>query len=82
MSLSTPTNNSNEVTSTASKNEETPSPNLIIFPWTLRWLKGNEYFHLIQNYQLYQEFLSFDVLSQHPDEIYIHPQSIILVKIC
>lgn len=48
---------------------------LIFFPWTLRWLKGHEYLHIMLFMKIYQTNLGFDVLTCHPDWIYLKPQS-------
>lgn len=51
------------------------SEQLIIFPWTLRWLKGHEYFHIINNYLEYSKSMGFELVDEHPLWIYNYPES-------
>ena len=45
------------------------------FEWESRWLKGEEYSHILKNIQKYSEEFSFQVLGKktHPLEIYQKP---------
>ena len=74
MSMTTKLKSLNEIESISTKIEESPQE-LIIFPWTMRWLKGYEYSHILQNYEMYHEGLGFEMLPNHPDWIYRKPQS-------
>ena len=74
MSMNTKINSIAELFQISTKIEE-KNENLIVFPWTLRWLKGPEYFHILQNYEMYNTCLGFEILSQHPEWIYQKPQS-------
>ncbi len=52
----------------------------IKFDWENKWLKGEEYAHILQHMEAYCRVFSLQKYSQkqHPDSIYIEPQS----KIC
>lgn len=49
----------------------------IQFDWQNRWLKGEEYAHILTRMEKYSE--TFDLMKftqkTHPESIYIHPES-------
>lgn len=49
----------------------------IKFDWSNRWLKGEEYAHIIKHMELYCETFSLPKFSPktHPESIYIQPES-------
>jgi hypothetical protein len=63
--------------------ENTPNQNPIVLPysWSMRWLKGNEYLSLLQNYNYYSNAFGFPVSDCHPTSIYSHPESILSTNI-
>lgn len=49
----------------------------IKFDWENKWLKGEEYAHILQHMESYCKTFNLIKYSQkvHPDSIYIEPQS-------
>eukprot|EP00347_Sterkiella_histriomuscorum_P011731 403371324 len=49
----------------------------IQFDWQNRWLKGDEYAHILNRMEKYQEVFDFKRFNQktHPESIYIKPQN-------
>ena len=50
------------------------------FDWSNKWLKGDEYHHILSHADLYTEVFQFKKFPQksHPRSIYLEPQSIAL----
>jgi hypothetical protein len=48
---------------------------VVKFGWESKWLKGEEYSHILQNLDLYCDRFGFQKLSSkcHPEDIYIQP---------
>ena len=76
MSVLTPTNTSEAPTSISSNTLEFSK--FLIFPWTIRWLKGPEYRHLLNNSKIYSDYMGCQIYEKHPDSIYTKPQSNLL----
>lgn len=47
----------------------------MVYPWTLRWLRGHEYLQIIKNYEKYCQTMNFELLEDHPSWIYHTPSS-------
>ena len=47
------------------------------FDWENRWLSGDQYAHMLNNIDVYQEYFNMPKLAekQHPENIYLEPQS-------
>mmetsp|Transcript_33422 Transcript_33422/g.58575 ORF Transcript_33422/g.58575 Transcript_33422/m.58575 type:complete len:221 (+) Transcript_33422:1150-1812(+) len=50
---------------------------VVRFSWESKWLKGEEYCHILQNVDLYCSSFGFQKLSNkcHPESIYVQPQN-------
>lgn len=54
-----------------------PAGEVVKFSWDSKWLKGEEYCHILQNVDLYCATYGFLKLSNkcHPESIYVQPQN-------
>ena len=47
------------------------------FDWENKWLRGDQYAHMLNNIDLYQDYFDMPKLAekQHPENIYLEPLS-------
>ena len=53
------------------------------FDWENKWLRGDQYAHMLNNIDAYREAFGMEKLAekQHPENIYLEPQSKCILSI-